>query len=123
MACFLVPAAEAVVVALVAKSADDRPARHSGSGISWRTKFRWLTAMLWGGSLLLGLEHVWAGQVTWRYPFLTALNSADGTWVMLRELATVGVGMALLVTAVWAVMVVAVERLPKLSARIHSEAV
>jgi len=121
MSCFLVPAAEAVVATLVTKSVDDRPAPRSG--ISWRTKFRWLTAMLWGGSLLLGLEHVWAGQVTWRYPFLTALNSADGTWVVWREMATVGVGMALLVTAVWAVMVVAVERLPRLSARIRSEAV
>jgi len=32
----------------------------------------WLTNMLWGGSLLLAFEHVWHGEETPWFPFLTA---------------------------------------------------
>jgi len=46
--------------------------------------------MLWGGSALLAFEHAWHGE-------LFTLN--------LDEMATVGIGMATLVTIVWAVIV------------------
>lgn len=79
-------------------------------------KMGWLNNMLWGGSALLAFEHVWHGEITPWFPFLTnAANPADAA-AMLRELATSGVGMALLVTAVWAVMVAvtnAMETQPK----------
>ena len=38
-------------------------------------------------------------------PFLTAMNNPEDIPVMLHEMATVGVGMALLVTAVWGIAV------------------
>ena len=57
--------------------------------------------MLWGGSVLLLLEHIWHGEVVPWFPFLTAMNDPEETSQMLHEMFTVGVGMAVLVTAVW----------------------
>ena len=61
--------------------------------------------MLWGGSALLAFEHVWHGEVTPFFPFLTAASDPESTAVMLQEMGASGVAMALLVTAVWAGMV------------------
>ena len=60
MACFLVPAAEAVVTTVVAKTAkkEETPEK-----ISMGRKFKWLSNLLWGGSALLCFEHVWHGEV------------------------------------------------------------
>ena len=64
-------------------------------------KLRWLSNLLWGGSLLLAFEHVWHGEVVPWVPFLTAAGNPADTAVMLHEMSTVGVTMAVLVTAVW----------------------
>ena len=100
MACFTAPLAEALVVT-AAKSAgkDLKKSRNP-----FLARLGWLQAMLFGGSFLLAIEHVWHGEITWRYPFLTAVADGD-TAGMLREIATVGVAMAVLVTAVWAALV------------------
>ena len=58
--------------------------------------------MLWGGSALLAFEHIWHGEVVPFFPFLTAANDPETAQVMLHEIATSGVAMAALVTAVWA---------------------
>ncbi len=104
MACFVVPAAEAVVTTAAKKIADKKA---NGGEIknSFVRKLDRLNNMLWGGSILLAFEHVWHGEVTPWFPFLTnATNAADRT-EMLYEMATSGVGMAVLVTGVWAVTV------------------
>jgi hypothetical protein len=73
----------------------------------------WLNNMLWGGSALLAFEHVWHGEVTPWFPFLTnAANPADAA-EMLHEMATSGVAMALLVTAVWVGMVLIATAIEK----------
>ena len=59
--------------------------------------------MLWGGSALLAFEHVWHGEVTPVFPFLTAVENGE-TAGMLGEMATAGVSMAVIVTAAWLVM-------------------
>ncbi|MBR1444141.1 MAG: hypothetical protein IJ583_11505, partial [Firmicutes bacterium] len=60
---------------------------------------------LWGGSALLAFEHLWHGEVVPFFPFLTnAVNAADRA-EMFSEMATSGIGMAVIVTGVWAVMV------------------
>ena len=61
--------------------------------------------MLWGGSALLAFEHIWHGEVTPWFPFLTAARNPEDAMAMLHEMATTGVAMAVLVTAVWAGMV------------------
>ena len=114
MACFLVPTAEAVITTIAAKAVKHHEAENSeNSEINFSEKLGWLNKMLWGGSALLALEHVWHGEITPWFPFLTAANSAEGTMAMLHEMSTSGVAMAVLVTAVWAVMAAvgtAVER-------------
>lgn len=61
-----------------------------------------LEKMLWGGTVLLIVDHILNGELTWQYPFFTALETG-GFPVMLREMLTVGVPMSLVLTAVWAV--------------------
>ena len=64
-------------------------------------KLRWLYTLLWGGVLLLAFEHLWHGEVTPWFPFLTAASDPAETAVMLSEMSTAGVTMAVLVTVVW----------------------
>ncbi len=107
MACFLVPAAEAIVTTVAAKAL--KKAENSSTEIRHTTNFSnklgWLNKLLWGGSALLGFEHLWHGEVVPFFPFLTAVNDPASKAEMLGEMATTGVSMALLVTAVWVVMV------------------
>ena len=99
MACFIVPATEAIVTTAASHILKTKKA---ASGFT--RKLRWLNKMLWGGSGLLAFEHIWNGEIIPEFPFLTnAANPADMA-VMLEEMATSGVGMALLVTGVWGVM-------------------
>jgi hypothetical protein len=112
MACFIVPAAEAVVTTIVEKSvkskemAEKEQTSHadytSAGKIPFSRKLKWLNQMLWGGSALLAFEHVWHGEVVPFFPFLTAAQDPVSTAEMLHEMSTVGVGMAAVVTLAWA---------------------
>lgn len=118
MACFTVPATEAIITTVAEKIIKSKEKKQALSGavntkadentesikISFSTKLGWLNKMLWGGSALLAFEHVWHGEVVPFFPFLTAVKNGEVT-EMLHEMATAGVSMALLVTAVWGVMV------------------
>ena len=103
MACFTVPAAEAVVTTIVKKNAEKKGIKAETH--PFLSKMKWLNNMLWGGSALLAFEHIWHGEITPWFPFLTnAANPADAA-EMLREMTTSGVGMAALVTVAWIGMV------------------
>ncbi len=120
MACFLVPAAEAVVTTVVTKVLRKKESQknaetvtvqlddntiETGEKIPFSEKMKWLNKLLWGGSGLLAFEHVWHGEVVPWFPFLTAAENPDSLQEMLNEMSTVGVSMAVLVTAVWGGMV------------------
>lgn len=117
MACFLVPAVEAVVTTIATKvmrSKETAPEtvklQMNGSvevaqKLPFSLKLNWLNNMLWGGSALLAFEHVWHGEVVPWFPFLTAAGNPADAVEMLREMGTAGVMMAVLVTAAWAGMV------------------
>jgi len=122
MACFLVPVAEAIVTTVVSKAKKDvEPADHKTETgthemeirIPFSRKLKWLTNMLWGGSALLAFEHVWHGEVVPWFPFLTAVSNPADASVMLHEMSTVGVSMAILVTTVWAGMVLVTNAMEK----------
>ncbi|MDR2360576.1 MAG: hypothetical protein LBD85_04765 [Oscillospiraceae bacterium] len=128
MACFLVPTAEAIVMTVVRKAAgskneiggqaaikhgDHFHAADSAAKIPFTRKLKWLTNMLWGGSALLAFEHVWHGEVTPWFPFLTAAGDPEEAAIMLREMATSGVAMAVLVTAVWLIILGVVKTYEK----------
>ena len=115
MACFTVPAAEAIITTVAQKiikskekhqtlDASKNTTDVSTPKIPFSTKIGWLNKMLWGGSALLAFEHVWHGEVVPFFPFLTAVENGEAA-EMLHEMATAGVSMALLVTAVWGIMV------------------
>ncbi len=114
MACFLVPGSEGVVVTLLAKVIGKERAE--------RLKLRWLSWMLWGGTALLAIEHIWHGEVVPWPPFLTAMSNPADTQAMLHEMATHGVLMASMVTMAWAVML-AVHRWGIKNVDISKEAV
>ena len=114
MACFLAPAAEAVVTTVLQKKLDqkEKEAQHVSvehientqsiqestkpkHKISWSRKLKWLNTMLWGGSALLCVEHIWHGEVV----------------PMLKEIALYGTTMAVVITGVWFGMTLIAERL------------
>lgn len=128
MACFLVPAAEAVVVTAVAygikaKEKKSPTLNDTTTGkasdafedvkIAVSTKLMWLANLLWGGCLLLCYEHIWHGEVVPWFPFLTAMSSPDETSVMLSEMRSVGGTMALEITAVWVIIVLIANAIVK----------
>ena len=102
MACFVVPAAEAIVTTAVQKIIKKK-VNTGGSEISLKfsEKLGVLNGLLWGGSGLLAFEHIWHGEITPFFPFLTAASDPEQTAEMLKEMAVSGTSMALLVTAVW----------------------
>ncbi len=100
MACFLISAAEAAAVTVAAKAAEKKGAVQE-KRLPFARKLKWLSNMLWGGSGLLAFEHVWHGEVVPWFPFLTAANNPADTAEMLTEMGSVGVAMAVLITAVW----------------------
>ena len=125
MACFTVPAAEAIITTVAERIIKSKEKKMALSGavntkadeneapkISLSTKIGWLNKMLWGGSALLAFEHVWHGEVIPFFPFLTAVKDGNAM-EMLHEMATAGVCMALLVTAAWGIMVGVVSMLEK----------
>lgn len=111
MACFLVPASEAVVTTVAEHiiRSKEKNTQETVSGVPkvhFSEKLGWLNKMLWGGSALLAFEHVWHGEVIPAFPFLTAVQNGE-TADMLAEMGTAGVGMAVLVTVIWAGMLAA----------------
>ena len=115
MACFIVPAAEAVITTVAEKVVSSKETDASDK-IRFSTKLGWLNKMLWGGSALLAFEHLWHGEVVPFFPFLTAVESGE-TAEMLAEMGSVGVTMAVLVTAVWGGMVAVSSVVEKRSAQ------
>jgi hypothetical protein len=114
MACFLVPMGEAIVTSVVQKVVENREKkvgeeRTKETGLSWSRRLSWLNKLLWGGTILLALEHVWHGEVVPWPPFLTAMENPADVAPMLHEMATVGVAMAITVTVVWAIIVIIAE--------------
>ncbi len=109
MACFLAPAGVAVVTTVVQMVVKKKQAaageQSEKTPGKWTRRLRWLNTMLWGGTILLALEHVWHGEVVPWPPFLTAVQTAGEVGPILREIATYGVAMTAVVVAAWAIMV------------------
>jgi len=107
MACFVVPLVQAVATSALRKwgKKDGFIGRHLAS----------LELMLWGGTVMLIVDHVINGELTWKFPFFTALTETGGGAVMLREMLTVGLPMSIIITLVWAIYAYVKE--PKLSTK------
>lgn len=138
MACFTVPVAEAIVttaITAVVKAKEKKAEKSTETTqtmkydgkdfeavvtekkIPFSKKLSWLNYMLWGGSLLLMFEHIWHGEVVPWFPFLTNAVDPANASEMMREIATVGVTMAVAVTVIWAIIVGIVTMFEKRAAR------
>lgn len=116
MACFIVPAAEAVVVTAITKILEKKEKKAELNGKVFLTepfscKLKRLNHLLWGGSGMLAFEHLWHGEIQPFFPFLTALGNPADMEEMLHEMMTAGVSMSVLVTAVWVILTYAIEKI------------
>ena len=103
MSCFIVPLVQAIATTAWRKASKDDGSfmgRHLPS----------LEKMLWGGTVMLIVDHIINGELTWRFPFFTALEETGGGAVMLREMLTVGVPLSLVIPAVWVVYALLKDR-------------
>ena len=111
MACFLVPATEAIVTTVISKTLSSK--YRDTEAPSFVGKIKWLNNLLWGGSALLAFEHLWHGEIVPWFPFLTAAGNPDDMAEVLHEMSTVGVTMAALVTMFWLGMVIVTALIEK----------
>ncbi|MFA5363805.1 MAG: hypothetical protein WC325_01320 [Candidatus Bathyarchaeia archaeon] len=105
MACFLVPMVVAIVTTTVQKTS---------KSLAEKLKLSILNALLWGGVVLLAVEHVWHGEITPWAPYLTAMSSPADTAVMLSEMATIGTSMAAVITVTWLSTITIAHFMPKI---------
>jgi len=93
MACFLAPTAVAIVTTSIKKK------------IPPKYHIEWLNTMLWGGVIMLAVEHIAHKEVVPFPPFLTAMENPADIPVMLQEIATIGTAMTLAILVAWIAMV------------------
>lgn len=105
MACFLIPTALAITTTILQKTA---------RSIAEKLKLGMLNALLWGGTILLAIEHVWHGEVTPWPPFLTAMATPLDIPVMLHEMVMVGAAMSAVITATWGTVLAINNLMPKI---------
>ena len=125
MACFLIPMTEAIVTTIAQKVIEKNEKKAGVQKVTsedgyelektpFSKKLGWLNKLLWGGSALLAFEHLWHGEVVPFFPFLTAAQEGpEAVSEMLHEMSTVGVSMAILITAVWGAMLLISKLLEK----------
>lgn len=88
MACFLVPAGLGIVTTAIGKK------------IPTKYHIGWLNIMLWGGVIILAVEHLAHQEVVPYPPFLT-----KGASEVIPEMLAVGVPMTVVIVVTWVLMV------------------
>lgn len=129
MACFIVPGTEAVVSTIATKLIEKSELTKSEnqlkegieiselSKVKLSARLKRLNGLLWGGSALLAFEHLWHGEIQPFFPFITAARNPADLAEVIHEMSTVGVAMAIFVTAVWATVEVVLSTAEKRATR------
>ncbi|MBU3979508.1 hypothetical protein KJ980_03040 [Patescibacteria group bacterium] len=102
MACFLAPATAAIITTSIKKK------------IAPKYHLEWLNTMLWGGVIMLAVEHITHGEVVLYPPFLTAMQNPADIPVMLQEIAIIGGAMTITIIAVWTIMILVANKATKI---------
>ncbi len=102
MACFIAPMSLAIVTTVFRKK------------IPENLKIGWLNIMIWGGVIMLAVEHIAHGEIVMFPPFLTAMQTPSEIPVMLQELATVGITMTIAIVCIWMIMVYIYNKFPQI---------
>lgn len=106
MACFVAPMSLAIVTTIFRKK------------IPENLKIGWLNIMIWGGVIMLAVEHIAHGEVVLYPPFLTAMQTPAEIPVMLQEMATIGGTMTITILCIWLVMVYIYNNKPNIQKKI-----
>lgn len=93
MACFIAPLSLGIVTTIFRKK------------IPENLKIGWLNIMIFGGAIMLAVEHIAHKEIILYPPFLTAMQTPAEIPVMLQEMAVVGGTMTIAMVSIWAVMV------------------
>lgn len=101
MACFITPLATGIVTTVFRKK------------IPAALKISWLNMMLWGGTIMLIIDHLINGELLFYPPFLTAMQNPADIPVMLQEVAVVGGLMTIGIVLVWIILVAITSRTPR----------
>lgn len=103
MACFVIPMTQALVVSAVRHNKMKSSEKESQN--PWLSQLPKLEWMLWGGSLMLVIDHLISGELMLKFPFFSALAGEGGLQSMLYEMLVIGLPMSLLITLVYCIMV------------------
>jgi len=106
MACFIAPLSLGIVTTIFRKK------------ILENLKIGWLNIMIFGGAIMLAVEHIAHEEIILYPPFLTAMQTPAEIPVMLQEMAVVGGTMTIAMVAIWAVMVYIYNKKPELQKNI-----
>lgn len=66
----------------------------------------WLNIMIFGGVIVLTVDHIAQGEIVPWPPFLTAMSNPANTAAMFGEMISIGIPMTIALILVWIVMVV-----------------
>jgi len=106
MACFIAPLSLGIATTIFRKK------------IPENLKIGWLNIMIFGGAIMLAVEHIAHEEIILYPPFLTAIQTPAEIPVMLQEMLVVGVTMIIAVVCIWAVMVYIYNKKPELQKNI-----
>ena len=105
MACFLAPASVAILTTGLRKK------------IAPKYHLEWLNALLWGGSLMLAVEHIAHEEIIPYPPFLSAIQNPSQIPGMLKEIATLGTTMTIAIFLVWGAMILVANKVARINER------
>ena len=88
MACLLAPATAVIVITTIKKKVPEK------------YHLDWLLLMLWGGVLMLIVDHIANGEIVFYFPFFT--REWSQIW---PEILKIGLPMTVVIFAFWAMVV------------------
>lgn len=103
MACLITPAVTAIITTNLRKKI---PAKYH---------LEWLNAMLWGGVIMLTVDHIINGEIIFFPPFLTAMRSPTDIPAVLKEITITGGAMTIAIILAWVAMVLIANRIEEKS--------
>jgi len=106
MACFIAPMSLGIFTTVFRKK------------IPENLKIGWLNIMIWGGAIMLAVEHIAHGEIVLYPPFLTAMQNPADIPVMLQEMATIGGAMTITILCIWSIMVFVYNKKPEIQKNI-----
>ena len=93
MACFITPMATGIITTVFRKK------------IPAALKISWLNIMLWGGVIMLVIDHIANGEIMLSPPFLTAIQNPAAIPSMMQEIVIIGGTMTVAIVLIWAIVV------------------